>query len=100
MRSMMRHRPALQNAKLWPELFRWAEPGVQLQANKKLKQNRQIMLNTPNTRKTLEILPLFEQSMTNTQLAKKMTSEIETELENTDPDQRDLDDSSSWHCMI
>ena len=42
--------------------------------------------NTPNTIKTLETLPLFEQSMTNTQLSKKTTSEIETQLENTDPD--------------
>ena len=42
--------------------------------------------NTPNTIKTLETLPLFEQSMANTQLTKKTTSEIETQLENTDPD--------------
>ena len=42
--------------------------------------------NTPNTIKTLEALPLFEQSMANTQLSKKTTSEIETQLENTDPD--------------
>jgi DNA mismatch repair protein MutS len=42
--------------------------------------------NTPNTRKILETLPLFEKLMTNNQLAKKITSEIETELKNTDPD--------------